>query len=196
MSAEQLVLASSSPRRHELLSQLGLSFIIDPARIDEASLPGEDATRLALRLAEAKARDVAVRHPRSLIIGADTVVVRDRHLFGKPRDQAEARETLRRLRGGPHLVVTGLAVVRLSDDLVHTRAVPATVTMRSYTDEEIDQYMATGEPLDKAGAYGAQGKGSALVQSIDGPYLTVVGLPLDDLCELLALCPLVSLSSF
>lgn len=180
-----LVLASSSPRRRELLGRLGVPFLIDPSGADETPLPGEQAEALAARLAIAKAREVASRHVQGLVIGADTVVFRHGRLFGKPGDAAEAVEMLCALRGGPHLVVTGLAVVRAEDGATRTAAVPATVTMRHYSDEEIAAYVATGDPLDKAGAYGAQGHGGRLIARIDGPFLTVVGLPLEELLSLL-----------
>lgn len=180
-----LVLASSSPRRRELLGRLGVPFLIDPSSADETPLPGEHAEVLAARLALAKAREVAARHAQGLVIGADTVVFRQGRLFGKPGDAAEAVEMLGALRGGPHLVVTGLAVVRAEDGVMRTAAVPATVTMRRYSDEEIAAYVATGDPLDKAGAYGAQGRGGRLIARIDGPFLTVVGLPLEELLSLL-----------
>ena len=180
-----LVLASSSPRRRELLGRLGVPFLIDPSGADETPLPGEQAEALAARLALVKAREVAARHAEGLVIGADTVVSRRGRLLGKPRDAAEAMEMLRALRGGPHLVVTGLAVVRAEDGAIRTAAVPATVVMRRYSDAEIAAYVATGDPLDKAGAYGAQGRGGRLIARIDGPFLTVVGLPLEELLSLL-----------
>jgi septum formation protein len=180
-----LVLASSSPRRRELLGRLGVPFLVDPSDADETPLPGEQAEALAARLALAKAREVAARYAQGLVIGADTVVFRQGRLFGKPGDAAEAIEMLRALRGGPHLVVTGLAVVRAEDGATRTAVVPATVTMRRYSDEEIAAYVATGDPLDKAGAYGAQGRGGRLIARIDGPFLTVVGLPLEELLSLL-----------
>lgn len=180
-----LILASSSPRRREILGRLGLPFSVEPSDVDETPRPGEGPEELALRLALAKAREVAAHHAEGLVIGADTVVAREGRLLGKPRDEAEAAEMLRALRGGPHLVVTGLAVVRASDGATRTAAVPATVLMRSYDDDEIAAYVATGEPLDKASAYGAQGHGGVLIERVDGPFLTVVGLPLDELLSLL-----------
>ncbi len=180
-----LVLASASPRRRELIGRLGVPYVVDVSAVDETPLLGERAADLALRLALAKAHDVAVRHAEGLVIGADTVVERDGRLFGKPADPAEAAEMLRALRGGPHLVVTGLAVVRCADGAARCAAVPARVHMRAYDDAEIAAYVATGEPMDKAGAYGAQGHGGRLIERIDGPFLTVVGLPLDELRPLL-----------
>jgi septum formation protein len=180
-----LILASSSPRRRALLGRLGLPFGVDAAGIDETPLRGEPPAELAVRLALAKARVIASRHPNALVIGADTVVARDGRLFGKPRDRDDAVAMLRALRGGPHLVVTGLAVVRAADGAQRTAAVPATVEMRDYGDDEIAAYADTEEPMDKAGAYGAQGRGAELIARVDGPFLTVVGLPLDELAALL-----------
>lgn len=180
-----LVLASASPRRREILGALGLPFVIDAAHVDETPLPHESPTDLAVRLALAKAHAVAGRHATGLVIGADTVVECGGRIFGKPGDAAEAAAMLRALRGGPHLVVTGLAVVRASDGAHRAAAVPATVVMRPYDDDEIAAYVATGESMDKAGAYGAQGEGGRLIARVDGPFFTVVGLPLDALRPLL-----------
>lgn len=180
-----LILASSSPRRREILGRLGVPFTVEPSDADETPQPGEGPEELALRLALAKARAVAVRHADGLVIAADTVVAREGRLLGKPRDDAEAAQMLRALRGGPHLVVTGLAVVRVSDGATRSATVPATVVMRHYSDDEIADYVASGESLDKAGAYGAQGDGGRLIERVDGPFLTVVGLPLDELLSLL-----------
>jgi septum formation protein len=180
-----LILASASPRRREIIGRLGLPFLVDASSVDETPYEGEPAGDLAVRLALAKAREVAARHDAGLVIGADTVVVRNGHLFGKPRDADEALEMLQALRGGPHTVITGVAVVRIQDGATRTAAVPATVYMRPYTDQDAMAYVATGEPMDKAGAYGAQGHGRDLIDRVDGPFLTVVGLPLDELLPLL-----------
>jgi len=180
-----LILASGSPRRREILGRLGVPFVVEPSGVDETPHAGEGPEDLAARLALAKARDVAARHTDGLVIGADTLVARERRIFGKPRDRAEATEMLRQLRDGQHLVVTGLAVVRAADGAERVTTVPAAVVMRPYSDAEIDRYVDTGEPLDKAGAYGAQGEGARLIERIDGPFLTVVGLPLDQLLALL-----------
>lgn len=180
-----LILASGSPRRRELLGRLGRPFIIEVSDVDETPRPGESPQELAARLALAKARAVTARHGEGLVIGADTVVARDGLLLGKPSDAAEAAWMLRTLRGGPHLVVTGLAVVRAADGAYRTAIVPATVYMRPYGDDEIAAYVASGEPMDKAGAYGAQGDGGRLIERVEGPFLTVVGLPLDELLPLL-----------
>ncbi len=185
MIKQSLILASGSPRRREILGRLGAPFTVEPSGVDETPLTGEGPEELAARLALAKARDVAARHTDGLVIGADTLVAREGRIFGKPRDRAEATEMLRQLRDGQHLVVTGLAVVRASDGAERVTTVPAAVVMRAYSDAEIERYVDTGEPLDKAGAYGAQGEGARLITRIDGPFLTVVGLPLDQLRPLL-----------
>jgi len=180
-----LILASGSPRRREILGRLGVPFSVEPSDADETPLEGEGPEELAARLALTKARDVAARHDEGLVIGADTVVWRTGRLFGKPRDRAEAAEMLRLVRDGQHLVVTGVAVVRASDGAERVATVPAAVVMRDYGDAEMAAYVDTGEPLDKAGAYGAQGGGARLIERIDGPFLAVVGLPLDELMPLL-----------
>ena len=181
----KLVLASASPRRQDLLARLGLPFTVEASHVDETPRPGERPEELAERLALAKARDVAARHADGLVIGADTVVARHGRLYGKPCDEAEAAAMLRDLRAGPHRVVTGVAVVRASDGAVRSAIVAATVVMRPYGDADIATYVATGEPMDKAGAYGAQGEGSRLIEQVVGPFLTVVGLPLVELVPLL-----------
>ena len=183
--SQSLILASGSPQRREILGRLGMPFGVEPSDIDETPHAGEGPEELAARLALAKAREVVARHTDGLVIGADTVVWRGGRLFGKPRDRAEAVAMLRQLRDGQHLVVTGLAVVRASDGAERVTTVPAAVVMRDYSDAEIERYVDTGEPLDKAGAYGAQGEGARLIERIDGPFLTVVGLPLDQLAPLL-----------
>jgi septum formation protein len=180
-----LILASTSPRRRELLARLGLPFTVEASHVDETPRPDEKPEELAERLALAKAREVAARHAHGLVVGADTVVARNGRIYGKPSDEAEAAAMLRALRGGPHLVVTGVAVVRASDGAARSAVVPATVVMQPYGDAEIASYVATGEPMDKAGAYGAQGEGRRLIERVDGPLLTVVGLPLDRLVPLL-----------
>jgi len=180
-----LILASASPRRREILGRLGLPFTIEPADVDETPVPGETPEEMVVRLALTKARAVAARHERGLVIGSDTTVALGDRIFGKPVDEEDARAMLHALQGVTHRVVTGLAVVRASDRAERTLAVPALVTMRPLDLAQITAYVDTGEPLDKAGAYGAQGQGGTLIEKIDGPYLTVVGLPIDDLLPLL-----------
>jgi septum formation protein len=175
----RLILASASPRRRELLTQIGVVFEVETAGIDE----GDDPRANAL----AKARAVATRHTGedAVVLGADTEVVLDGEVLGKPADAVHAREVLRRLSGRTHSVVTAYALVDCAtgDELV--RAVETDVTFRALDDDEIDAYVATAEPLDKAGAYGIQGRGAVLVERVDGDYFTVVGLPLADLAAAL-----------
>jgi len=171
-----LVLASASPRRHELLSYLELPFVIDPSTVDEPSHSAATPSALAGILARAKAADVAARHGGAVVIGADTLVDLDGQVLNKPRDREDAVRMLSLLTGRTHRVHTGIAVVRGSVRL--SEVVTAGVTLHSASLAQIEAYVATGEPLDKAGAYAAQGLGAALVERVEGSYLCVVGLPL------------------
>ncbi len=181
----QWVLASESPRRQALLRLLGQPFEICPARIEERLPPFTTRpARLAMRLARAKAEAVAPRYTDALIIAADTLVVLNRQVLGKPETADEARQTLRLLAGKTHVVITALCLLlrqnactlRLTLDAPRTR-----VTFRPLTDEWIEWYIRTGEPFDKAGAYGIQEYGALLVERVDGDYFNVVGLPLPTL---------------
>ena len=178
-----LVLASSSPRRHALLRYLGVPFIIDPSGLDEEAIGAPDPATLAVTLAEAKARDVAARHPSAAVIGADTLVELRGQVFNKPRDAADAARMLRLLAGNVHQVHSGIALWQAGH--CATRLVSADVRMHPAGAEEIAAYVATGEPLDKAGAYAAQGLGATLIEAVTGSYLAVVGLPLLALRDLL-----------
>jgi septum formation protein len=194
----EVVLASASPRRAHLLGQLGLRFIVhapeggrDPEDVAPAGpAPGDDpvdtAGRAARRLAEVKAEAGAAAHPRALVIGADTIVVADGRFLGKPADAAQARAMLRALSGRRHHVVTGVALVRREPSLRLVDASVTAVSFRRLSREEIDRYVASGEPLDKAGAYGIQGRAALFVERIEGDYFTVVGLPLSLLGRMLA----------
>jgi len=177
-----LVLASASPRRQELLARLGVPFAVQPSRIEEHPAPGPPETAL-IGLARAKARAVAAGLPReggrTIVLGADTEVVLDGALLGKPRDEADAVRILTRLRGRTHEVITGLALVEVGGaGREATSAVVSRVTMRDYGAEEMAGYVATGEPFDKAGAYAVQGLGSRLVARVDGCLTNVIGLPI------------------
>jgi len=176
-----IVLASGSPRRRELLARLGLDFEVCVADVDERPSPGEAATELARRLSLAKARAVVPQRPQALIIAADTLVVVDGDILGKPADAREAYAMLTRLRNRVHEVLTGLTLI----DAPHRRecvdVVVTQVTMRDYTDDEIRRYIATGDPMDKAGAYAIQAEDLNPVARIEGSYTNVVGLPLCDL---------------
>lgn len=171
-----LVLASQSPRRAELLRTLNLTFDVAPADIDEAYRPGETPSAHAERLAREKALTVARRRPDALVVGSDTVVVIDGAVLGKPGDSADAVAMLMRLQGREHSVETGVAVAYAGD-----RAVSAIesvrVVFRAFDEQTAADYVATGEPMDKAGAYGIQGFGRTLVDRIDGDFFAVMGLP-------------------
>lgn len=171
-----LVLASQSPRRAQLLRSLRLSFDIAPADVDESQLPGEASTAHAERLACEKALTVARLRPDALVVGSDTVVVVDGVVLGKPRDAAHAVEMLMQLQGRAHTVETGVAVA--CDGVRAVSAVERVrVVFRAFDEETAAGYVATGEPMDKAGAYGIQGFGATLVERIEGDFFAVMGLP-------------------
>jgi septum formation protein len=178
-----LVLASSSPRRRELLANAGIEFIVDPANVDETQRPDEAPHDFAVRLATEKAQAVARRHNRDLVLGADTVVIVDREVLGKPADEASAHLMLRMLRDRTHYVSTAIALV--SDNRVVTHVETTTVVVGKITDAEIEEYIASGEPMDKAGAYAIQGRASRWISRIEGDYFNVVGLPVAALWRLL-----------
>jgi septum formation protein len=188
-----IILGSASPRRIAFLHQLGLDFEIHVANIDETPFENESPIALVLRLAEAKAETVVEalnsngreEEPR-LVIAADTVVAIGDQLLGKPDDEAQARRMLRLLRTRPHQVHSAICVRATRDGRNRTRLNSSTVTMRAYSDEAIDEYIATGDPMDKAGAYAIQHPGFAPVAELDGCFTGVMGLPLGDLCDLLA----------
>jgi septum formation protein len=181
-----LVLASNSPRRKQLLGLGGWAFRVEPAEVDENPLPGEDALGYVLRLAQSKAQVVAERSPlEDTIIAADTTVVDGGQILGKPSDALEAESILRRLRGRQHQVFTALAVVRRSDNFQATDWCATQVPMRAYSDEEMHAYIATGDPLDKAGAYAIQHPEFSPVTGLDGCFANVMGLPLCHLARTL-----------
>lgn len=178
-----LVLASGSPRRRELLERLSLRFTVLPADVDESPRPGETARTYVARVAREKAAVGARAHPRALVLAADTSVVLDGELLGKPRDRAEALSMLERLCGRTHQVLTAIAVAGPCQD---GEVVATEVDFRPASAEELRWYVATGEPMDKAGAYGLQGAGGFLVSSIRGSHSNVIGLPLAETLALLA----------
>lgn len=177
MTMEPIILASASPRRADLLRWAGVPIEIDPAAIDETRRPGEDPVEYAKRLAREKA--LAKARPNRLSLGADTTVFIGQRIFEKPADAAEAARHLRNLGGQSHKVVTAFCLAS-GDRPVHLQAVVTRVTFRPLTPTMIERYVATGEGLDKAGAYGLQGWGGFLVESIEGSYTNVVGLPLTE----------------
>jgi septum formation protein len=179
-----VILASASPRRRELLALVGIAHDVRPADIDESLMPGETPVGHAERLARSKAHAVAECEPDAVVIAADTIVVVDGDILGKPGGVEEAAAMLRRLSGRAHTVFTATAVARgaRTESAVET----VMVTFRALTGEEIEQYVSTGEPLDKAGAYGIQGYGATIVERVEGDYFSVMGLGLRRLVELLA----------
>ncbi|MGC8780293.1 MAG: Maf family protein [Anaerolineae bacterium] len=180
----EIVLASRSPRRQELLAGLGLVFAVDAAEVDESPRPGEPAAAMAARLSRLKAAVVAPRHPAAFVLAADTVVALDGVIFGKPADDAEAVAMLGALRGRTHLVHT--AITLAYGGALRTEVSTSAVTMRHYGDAEIASYVATGDPLDKAGAYAIQHPIFSPVASWDGCYAGIMGLPLGLVGEMLA----------
>jgi septum formation protein len=182
-----LVLASSSPRRRALLSEAGYSFTIAEPDVDESALPGEKPEELAARLALAKARAVGARVAAdACVLGADTVVVIDGDLLGKPRDEAEAVEMLLRLAGRTHRVLTGFALFVPASEEIEAGVVESSVRMHAVDRATAERYAASGEPLDKAGAYAAQGDGGRFVAQISGSRANVIGLPVEALAPRLA----------
>ena len=178
-----LVLASASPRRKYLLEQAGLFFAVQESGVDEAAEPWAlDPDAYTTNLALAKASDVAAARPDSWVVGADTIVVMDGDLLGKPDSVADARRMLGRLSGATHMVYTGFAVMCRNRDHVYTEAVESRVTFKPLSIDEIEWYVSTREPYDKAGAYAIQGLGTFFIQSINGSYTNVVGLPV---CEVM-----------
>ncbi|OGO40933.1 MAG: septum formation protein Maf [Chloroflexi bacterium RBG_16_58_14] len=182
-----LVLASNSPRRRQLLALGGWVFRVMPATVDESPQPGEDAQAYVLRLAISKAQDVAARAGTGdVVVAADTTVVDGGDILGKPANPLEAETMLRRLRGKTHPVFTALAVLRVSDGALLTDWCVTDVPMRDYNDAEMAAYIASGDPLDKAGAYAIQHSGFNPVVGVRGCYANVMGLPLCHLIRTLA----------
>jgi nucleoside triphosphate pyrophosphatase len=170
-----LVLASASPRRQELLRNAGIAFAVQPAHIVEDPLPGESAKACAERLAREKALAVARHRPSDVVLGADTVVTINDHLLGKPSDAADAERMLRLLSDRKHQVITGVCLV--VNGRISVASETTQVTMNELTGKEITDYVASGEPMDKAGAYAIQGIASRWIPRIEGDYFNVVGLP-------------------
>jgi len=179
-----VILASQSPRRRELLALVGISHEVRPADIDETQWPGEDPRAHCERLAREKVEAIAAREPDALVIGSDTIVILDGNVLGKPGDESEARATLARLSGRTHTVMTAVAVRYRGQERSAVEEVG--VTFHPLSASEIAAYVATGEPMDKAGAYGIQGYGATIVARVDGDYFAVMGLPLQRLVRLLA----------
>jgi len=176
------VLASASPRREELLRSVGLQFEILPAHIDETELAGESPRAHVRRLSDDKARVIARQRPKSLVLGADTIVVIDGLILGKPKNKKQALEMLQRLSNRRHTVFTGFTIAGASAGVFRTRVVQSAVQFKKIGPEEMDWYVSCDEPYDKAGGYAAQGKGAYFIKAIRGSHTNVIGLPL---CEVL-----------
>jgi septum formation protein len=181
-----IVLASASPRRKELLEKIGLVFTVDPSDCPEAHLMSLPPESIAKDISISKATAVARRHPDAIVIAADTFGVLRGKILGKPHTETEAAEILKLLSGKSHRVITGLTVIDSANHKMVTRIVETRVYIKKLDEREIASYIATGEPLDKAGAYGIQGIGSVIVEKIVGDYYNVVGLPLNVLAEILS----------
>jgi septum formation protein len=188
-SNHRLVLASASPRRKSILEQLGIAFRVVPSSVQEERAAGEASAAFAGRMAALKAAQVAGRlrgdGARPYVLGADTVVVIDDQVLGKPRGDDEARQMLSLLGGRTHLVITGVALQRAGEELGHQLAVSTRVSFRPLDDEAVARYVASGEGRDKAGSYAIQGLGAGLVSEIEGSYSNVVGLPAVQTVDLL-----------
>jgi len=183
-STSHLVLASASPRRRELLTQAGLRFDVLPARIDESRYFGEDPSAYVQRLALEKALVISAKHPGAIVLGADTTVVLNSDVLNKPADAAEAERMLRALSGQAHQVYTGIAVVHGTDFRQQVEA--TTVYFAEIPEADLAHYLATGDSLDKAGAYGIQGYAARWITRIDGDFFNVMGLPIAATVRLLA----------
>jgi septum formation protein len=180
---KRVILASGSPRRHELLQLIGVPHEVRPSDVDESHVEGEKPAEYAERVARSKAQPVASADPNAIVIAADTIVVVDDQILGKPRNREDAVRMLALLQGRTHIVITAIAVNfdgRMQSDVEHVD-----VTFRPLDSDEIAAYIDTGEPMDKAGAYGIQGYGATIVRRIDGDYFAVMGLSLVLLVELL-----------
>jgi septum formation protein len=180
-----LILASRSPRRQYLLEQAGLSFSVIPSSIDETSIPVSSPETYARILAEAKADNVSEKYPDKWVIGADTIVLKDQTILGKPGSISQARDMLKQLSGKTHQVFTGYSICCKLKNRKFSETIKTDVLFKHLTDQEIEWYIHTKEPFDKAGAYAIQGLGTFLVKSIIGSYTNVVGLPVCEVVEFL-----------
>jgi septum formation protein len=183
MSNPRVILASASPRRRELLALVGIPHVVEPADIDEAYRDGEEAAEHAERLAREKATTIAARNTGAVVIAADTIVVIEGLVLGKPRDEADSERMLGLLSGQTHVVLTAVAVAH--GERMRSGVESVRVTFRPLTRARIRAYIATREPMDKAGSYGIQGYGATLVERIDGDYFAVMGLALARMIDLL-----------
>ncbi len=180
-----IILASASPRRKELLERIGLRFEVEPSNYEEDIYPGLEPHELAQKISLAKAESVASQHKNAIVIAADTFIVFGGQILGKPHTEKEARKVLETISGNSHSVITGFSIIDASKNKTLSKSVETKVYIRKLTPAEIDAYVKSKEPLDKAGAYAIQGLGAAIVERIEGDYFNVVGLPLSALTEAL-----------
>ncbi|GAB6272501.1 MAG TPA: septum formation inhibitor Maf [Syntrophaceae bacterium] len=180
-----LILASASPRREELLRSVGLKFKIIPADVDETYFQGESPRAHVRRLSRDKAGAIAHQYPKALVLGADTIVVIDGQILGKPKNKKQAREMLQQLSNRRHAVLTGFTIACVRAGTSRTKVVQSTVQFKKISPEETAWYVNGDEPYDKAGGYAAQGKGASFIQAIRGSYTNVIGLPLCEVVEAL-----------
>ena len=181
----KVILASASPRRKEILQNTKLNFDIQKSDIEEVILENESPEDMVVRLAYEKAFDVAKRNTDRLVIGADTIVALDNEFLGKPKDQNEAYQMIKRLSNKTHKVITGISLINLKENKIIKDYVVSFVTFKDLSEDSIKDYINTNESLDKAGAYGIQGYGALLVKNIQGDYFNIVGLPISRLSDLL-----------
>ncbi|MDB8790199.1 Maf family protein [Romboutsia sp. 1001216sp1] len=179
-----IILASASPRRKEILENINVKFDIVKSDIDEVILEDELPPQVVMRLAFEKSMDVAKSNQESLVIGADTIVVFNNTILGKPKDKEDAINTIRLLSGNTHEVITGISLINLSANKKIIDYVVSKVKFKDLSEDDINDYINTGESLDKAGAYGIQGYGSLLIEEIQGDYFNIVGLPISKLSDL------------
>jgi len=179
------ILASASPRRMELLAELGLSFNSVPSGVDESLRQGETPRKYVKRISLAKAAAVAEMYPDAWVLGADTIVAIDNQILGKPDDERSAEKMIRLLRGRKHDVFTGFSLVRKTEAILEQGVVRSAVVFREVSDEEISWYVRSDEPYDKAGGYAVQGRGSLFIREIRGSHSNVIGLPLSELFDTL-----------
>lgn len=180
-----IILASASPRRKEILENTNTKFEIIKSEIDEVILENELPSQVVMRLAFEKSIDIALKHPDSLVIGADTVVVLNNNILGKPKDSSDAFNMIKQLSGKTHQVITGISLINLNANQKIIDYVVSNVKFKNLSEEDIKDYIQTNESLDKAGAYGIQGFGAMLVEEIQGDYFNIVGLPISRLSDLL-----------
>ena len=180
---KKIILASASPRRKELLEKIGLKFDVEPSDYEEKISPGIEPHKLAKSLSLEKARLVAENYENALVIAADTFIVIEGEILGKPVTETEARRMLETINGRQHSVITGFTIMDTGNSKAISRSVETKVYIRKLTSKEIDSYVESKEPLDKAGAYAIQGLGSVIVEKIEGDYFNVIGLPLSAVAD-------------